>query len=481
MDTFPLNAIRTLLFLCIAVFISFGQRQSETRFASAVSSTNLRKQVQDLVSYGNRLGGTASGSKAAAYVANRFKDFGLVPETVQDPEKLSSTVQSWSLSVDKPNRLRGLIQNDWLGLFSPSTKPSKARLKFWDKSVELKSVDAESSVVLVQNGVSESEYRELVRAGARAVLTFAVVNSPAYSNWSLIENLPEKTDNPIPLYSISNVAGKRLVEELHDSVAVQISFSSKTRIQKARPKTIIATLHGKSSKYFLVCAHGDGDSGGPGADDNASGVSGVLELARVFNSMIDRGQLPMPTNSIKFAVWGSEYFSTSAYVKRNADSLEQILAVLNFDEIGTGKSRNCLYFEGNDVDQNESLLRLFDSVATEYVGKRGFWSEATTNPSQGGTDSYVFLPDFLRKLDVSRVEIPSITIYSAAWNEPKRIKQTRGWNSKAWHGPKDSVVVDYSMFYHSSLDIPKFTTEKEPFNMSWAVKAVGIALLRRAW
>jgi hypothetical protein len=43
------------------------------------------------------------------------------------------------------------------------------------------------------------------------------------------------------------------------------------------------------------------------------------------------------------------------------------------------------------------------------------------------------------------------------------------------------VYVDYSPYYHSSLDVPERTTEKEPFNMVVAAKAVGIALLRLAW
>jgi hypothetical protein len=140
-----------------------------------------------------------------------------------------------------------------------------------------------------------------------------------------------------------------------------------------------------------------------------------------------------------------------------------------------------LYFEPNDVEHNDSLLKVLDSLAVDYVGKKGFWSEATTNPSQGGADSYVFLQEYLRALKVPQTKIPSVTIYTAAWNELKPIPQTPGWKSKAWHGPKDTVYVDYSPYYHSSLDVPERTTEKEPYNMIVAAKAVGIALLRLAW
>ena len=78
-------------------------------------------------------------------------------------------------------------------------------------------------------------------------------------------------------------------------------------------------------------------------------------------------------------------------------------------------------------------------------------------------------------------KIPSVTIYTAAWDVKTTMAQTAGWQSKAWKGSADSVVIDYSRYYHSSLDAPELTTDKEPFNMVWAVKAVGIALLRLAW
>jgi len=133
------------------------------------------------------------------------------------------------------------------------------------------------------------------------------------------------------------------------------------------------------------------------------------------------------------------------------------------------------------VPHNHDLLKLFQQVGEEYVGKNGFWKEATTNPSQGGTDSYVFLPKYLDDLNAPAEKIPSITVFTAAWNELKTVRQTRGWISKAWKGHPDSVTIDYSPYYHSSLDIPVLTTDKEPEKMIWGVKAVGIVLIRLLW
>ena len=39
----------------------------------------------------------------------------------------------------------------------------------------------------------------------------------------------------------------------------------------------------------MYCAHGDSDAGGPGANDNASGVAVVLEMARAWSGAIADG------------------------------------------------------------------------------------------------------------------------------------------------------------------------------------------------
>jgi hypothetical protein len=346
-------------------------------------------------------------------------------------------------------------------------------------------------------------YKELTDAGAFCILSYQDRISSVYSNWAMISSLKGTNENPIPVFNISNIAGNRLRVELEKKTTIVLKYSAKTIIEPGRPKTVIATLRGSSDEYYIICAHGDSDSGGPGADDNASGVSAVMEIARIFNSLVKSKILSLPGYSVKFIVWGSECFSSSGYVRRHGDELKKIRGVINLDEVGIGKSRRCIYFEGNDIQHNHDLLKLCEQVGEDYVGRKGFWKEATTNPSQGGTssgsllsmlrnligantfqgstDSYVFLPKNLDELDMPDVKIPSITVFTAAWNKPQTILQTRGWFTKAWRGHPDSVTIDYSPYYHSSLDIPAFTTDKEPSNMVWGVNAVSIVLIRLLW
>jgi hypothetical protein len=458
-----------------------AQPVQEVKFVSKVSQKRLQQTVHDLVKCGNRLGGTKSGDNAAWLVFNKFKSYGFKPVMVNDPPKLVYSNNDWHIQIEQPKRLRGLIQHEWLAGYSPSSMQDSVPLTFVKSIHDIDDGKIGNGAVLLDQHPSEKMYEKLSGAGATCILSYTTVGSSAYSNWAMISTLKESNKNPIPVFNIPNIAGRRLREELEKGVFVSIKYSCRTSIAQGSPKTVIATLQGQTDEYYIVCAHGDSDSGGPGADDNASGESGVLEVARILNGLVHGKTLSPPKQSIRFVVWGSEYYSAGNYIKQHEKELKNILGVINYDEIGIGKTRQCLYFEGNDVPHNYNLLKLFEKVGEEYVGKNGFWKEATTNPSQGGTDSYVFLPKYLDYLDVPEVKIPSITVFTAAWNELKFMRQTRGWSSSAWKGNPDSVTIDYSPYYHSSLDIPVFTTDKEPANMIWGVKAVGIVLIRMLW
>lgn len=469
-----------VVYLCVIMQLQ-AQSLLESKFILNVSQKNLQKNVRELVKYGNRLGGTKSGDNAARYIFKKFEEYGFKPEIIQDPKKLLYSNESWQLKIDQPKRLRGLIQHEWLAGFSPSVRKDTAHLTSVGTIRDIDTRTIKRSAVLLERNPSEKMYEELVAAGACCILCYQSDISPAYSNWAMISTLKETGRNRIPVFNISNNAGWRLQEELKRGTHIVMKYSAKTTIRRGRSKTMIATLKGQTDEYYILCAHGDSDSGGPGADDNASGVSGVLEVARILNTLVKNKILSLPKKSIKFIVWGTEYHSSSNYIKMYSDSLKMIAGVVNFDEIGIGKPRHCIYFEGNDIPENHNLLKLFERVGEDYVGKKGFWKEATTNPSQGRTDSYAFLPEYLDRLGIPKEQIPSITIFTAAWNEPKSMLQTEGWHSKAWRGHPDSVIINYSPYYHSSLDIPALTTDKEPANMVWGVNAVGISLIRLLW
>ena len=111
--------------------------------------------------------------------------------------------------------------------------------------------------------------------------------------------------------------------------------------QKLSMRNVLGMIPGKNTKeYVIVGAHFDhlgidpaldGDQIYNGADDNASGVSAVLQIARSF---LASGQ--QPERNVIFAFWDGEEKGLlgSKYFVQTCPFLSQIKGYLNFDMIG---------------------------------------------------------------------------------------------------------------------------------------------------
>ena len=111
--------------------------------------------------------------------------------------------------------------------------------------------------------------------------------------------------------------------------------------QKLSMRNVLGMIPGKNTKeYVIVGAHFDhlgidpaldGDQIYNGADDNASGVSAVLQIARAF---LASGQ--QPKRNVIFAFWDGEEKGLlgSKYFVQTCPFLSQIKGYLNFDMIG---------------------------------------------------------------------------------------------------------------------------------------------------
>ena len=105
-------------------------------------------------------------------------------------------------------------------------------------------------------------------------------------------------------------------------------------------KNIICTKEGNNNKYILICAHydtileiarKDALSRAPGANDNASGVSAILEIARVLynHQQIKYGIQFVLFSGEEQSLLGSEHYAQ--YVKENGIN---IFRLINLDMIG---------------------------------------------------------------------------------------------------------------------------------------------------
>jgi hypothetical protein len=75
------------------------------------------------------------------------------------------------------------------------------------------------------------------------------------------------------------------------------------------------------------------DHPSPGANDDASGCAGILEIARSLNALIAAGRLPQPERTIRF-IWPAEIEATIALLVARPEFARRTLATIHLDMIG---------------------------------------------------------------------------------------------------------------------------------------------------
>ncbi|MGL4327373.1 MAG: M28 family metallopeptidase [Tannerellaceae bacterium] len=124
---------------------------------------------------------------------------------------------------------------------------------------------------------------------------------------------------------------------------VKIKELQNDTLQPRQMKNILGYIEGvKKDEYVVVGAHYDhlgiiNDSIYNGADDNASGVAAVLQIAKGF---VASGQKPERT--VIFALWDGEEKGLlgSSYFVNHTDLLPKIKGYMNFDMIGRNTDEN---------------------------------------------------------------------------------------------------------------------------------------------
>jgi len=125
-----------------------------------------------------------------------------------------------------------------------------------------------------------------------------------------------------------------------------LAMDVKIETIRATVNNVLAYLPGKTDEYVIVGAHYDhlGRGGShslapsqtgtihPGADDNASGTAGVLELARIFAA--HRGELKRGILFANFAGEELGLLGSAAWVNAPTKPLDKAVAMLNMDMIG---------------------------------------------------------------------------------------------------------------------------------------------------
>jgi len=131
---------------------------------------------------------------------------------------------------------------------------------------------------------------------------------------------------------------------------------------------VIATMPGQllPDEYVILGGHYDSWASGffaPGADDNASGTSGVLEVARILSQYKFQ-------RSIIFCAFSAEEYGlvgSNAYVLKCVDEGLNILGYINMDMIGYLEPGNYLHSDIIAPQSAKTLADFYKEVAAIYL------------------------------------------------------------------------------------------------------------------
>lgn len=132
-------------------------------------------------------------------------------------------------------------------------------------------------------------------------------------------------------------------------------------------------------KWLVVGAHYDGlgvDEKGrihPGADDNASGVAVLLEVARLLTAARRAERAPPPTElGVMFIAFGAEepgLLGSAEYVRAPALPLERVVLMINVDMAGRLLGGNPgLGYEATGPSRRQSSAWVRDASRASHVG-----------------------------------------------------------------------------------------------------------------
>lgn len=444
-------------------------RDIERMVAEEINSTRMILYVIDLCNgtmgpagerfWNPRTQGTPYGEISNAYILEKFGEWGLDEiEIFENPESTDRYyLKTWNVSI-QGYTFYATWPCRWSanGTFEGELVYVGEGIR--DENYEGKNVTGK---IVLADGNPRFVYRLAVeKYNATGILTDYPNEEGYYTTWARCDSIPFESE--YPGFTISYMDGQNL-KELLASDNVTIHVDADAEIMSGKSKSVIGTIRGRtdSERYVLVVAHADSDSGSMGADDNASGVAALMEIARVLMKLIREGKIPRPNFSVKFMAVGSEIVDTRAYIQAHQDELDKIISVLNYDEVGYGGWANMLYFEGNDIPFLQPLVNKLNDIGRDYLGT--YWGNYTTNPFLGGTDHEPYID----------AGVPATTIWTDAWWAPEPIEQPNKWGG-------GDILLDGCPYYHSSGDTSENTVLVEPWNMEWSARSGAIAILRLA-
>ena len=425
-----------LLILLLLFFTSSGQQMSKLEkfylqlLRKDFNAGNAYHTVEFVEKYW-RLAGNNGFNQSIFYIEKILQQAGFVKDEngkadsrltyriekrpLKDPTWEPVDAQLFIIGEEKP-LLEFKTNRNMLAAYSASTQGDGVTAELIDigkggqKGFEGK--DVKGKIVLGE-GYIGNLYNTAINNGALGVLTYSL---PGYTKPLL--NKHSIQFQQIPYKDSAQKWGILLSYEAHEKIKaamekgkVFVRVITKSEMYPSEELTLAADVRGslKPGERFVFSAHVQE----PGANDNASGVGTLAEMARLTAAMVKNKTLS-PKRTLTF-LWGDEIISVARYIKEDSLRAKGIKWGLSLDMTGedakkTGGSfliekmpdPSAIWTRGNDkhTEWGESPMKEEDMFPHYFNDlllncclseAKGTGWIVNTNPYEGGSDHVPFL------------------------------------------------------------------------------------------
>jgi len=227
-------------------------------------------------------------------------------------------------------------------------------------------INVKNKIVLAEGSGDAVARLAVDRYGALGVI---IINQRfSYDEPDNVSRIRIFTETPTFVFSLSHRRGEELRDRLLRGEKIKIRGVVRAEIHPGHYENVVATIPGTdlAEEEILLAAHLCHYK--PGANDNASGSSCLLEIGRALTRLIREGKIKQPKRTIRF-LWVPEMSGSIAFAAQNPEIVEKMVAGINFDMVGQYlNDNNSTFFMHQTPHSQPHYINDLLANLTEFVG-----------------------------------------------------------------------------------------------------------------
>lgn len=300
------------------------------------------RTLDEVAEIGNRYVGSRGEAQARDHLRERLRELGLADVRMELFDYLAASPGRAVCSVDGGEELechplqytaggRAVGEAVYLGEASDADF----------RRLERRGVDLRGRIVLAHSMFPFDLCAQLTERGIAGFVHICETPDGIVGNFAGALYPPPLSPpwegRPLPYtgVTIGHAAGRALVSSLTGGDRVQVSLAHEMNYAPATAHNVVGEIPAGDGAgdggHVIVCAHYDSQAEGPCVFDNGTGLSSLLECARVLLAARPRRRVVfVATSAEEVGVWGA-----TAYAQAHAHELDRAVAMINLDGVAS--------------------------------------------------------------------------------------------------------------------------------------------------